>query len=192
MPPKGTPKKNGTPARSEADKTPPRKRPNKKKAGPMEENVRGAMTEAKRAQKKNKATAKVQKKDAQKHLSDREERILKLMMMTETEAWQMFYRVLVAREKKAVEALRTVEKTRDILRAQELVKLLSGKDGILEEIHRPIRLFNDFPEDMPLFKSLAKYKAVFNEATGIVSLEPISKPAKKKKAKSDGKDVKKK
>lgn len=113
------------------------------------------------------------REEAMANLDERQDMVLELVQMTETPGWKRLYKMFFHLEAKATEVLKEAERPREMIRAQEAVKLISGKDGIFEAVRRPVRLLNCFGTDMPLFKSLVINRAIFDEVTGVVSLESM-------------------
>jgi len=106
---------------------------------------------------------KVIKKDYADHLHEVEE----LKAMTETKAWQKFYANLRRAITKAGKDILDAEKTREIIRYQESVKIIRQ---ILVKVREPVDEMNTFCNAHPLFVAEFPVRPEWNEATGTVEL----------------------
>ncbi len=100
-------------------------------------------------------------------------RIKELMKMTNTPAWKAFYKRLTDSVRKNEEGLVHLEKNREIIKAQEGVKIINQ---IIEDVQRPINDLNSLFDNHPLFTPAQQWEASFDKKTGTVDLkEPTEK-----------------
>lgn len=133
------------------------------------------MTETKKSSKTKEAAQeeKIKAAEKKKVKGDYEKRLADVMLlkaMTDTQAWQDFYRQIQSAIAEHGRAVLTAEKTREIIQHQEGVKILRAQ---LEMLSGPVRALNSFCNDMPLFAQDFKTRAVWNEGQGIVELRTV-------------------
>ncbi len=98
-------------------------------------------------------------------------KIFELQDMTETPAWQNFWKQLQnLRVKHALEIV-TEEKTRDMIRHQEAIKLI---DSIKQRVAEPIGDLDSFCGAYPLFTPHFLHRATWNDALGTVQIKKVS------------------
>lgn len=119
-----------------------------------------------RAQEVEENKKKVARKDYEDHL----ESVNELKEMTDTKAWQKFYANLQRAIAKAGRSVLDAEKTRDIIKFQESVKIIRQ---IIAKVKEPVNEMNTFCTAAPLFVQQFPVRAGFNDATGKVELSGI-------------------
>jgi len=96
-------------------------------------------------------------------------------VMTDTAAWQKFYRKVMADIETHGQEVLTAEKTRDIVCHQEGVKILKA---MVAGVSRPVHELDRFIASMPLFVQSMKIRATWNKALGKVELKAMDGAAK--------------
>lgn len=125
-----------------------------------EEEEKRAAAEAKRIEKAKRDKAR---SDYGKMLDE----VKRLKEMTDTEAWRKFYTGLQKQKESARDEVLNAEKTRDIIKFQETVKILGA---VARNVRGPVDDLNRFCNDMPLFAQEFKVRASWNNGQGIVEL----------------------
>ena len=120
-----------------------------------------AEEKARKAQQKAKAVA-----DYQGHLA----KVKVLQTMTDTDAWQSFYRSIQERIAKHGREVLDAEKTREIIQHQEGVKILRD---LLDRVAAPVRELQHFINAMPLFSQEMRERAEWNAALGRVEITAV-------------------
>lgn len=87
--------------------------------------------------------------------------------MTSTPAWKDYYNKLQQMKKEHSHLILTEEKTREMIRHQEGIKVI---DEIIDILRQPVINLNDYCNNMPLFAKQFQYRANFNIALGIVEV----------------------
>jgi hypothetical protein len=108
-----------------------------------------------------------------KSLTDYERRLRdveKLKEMTDTEAWQDFYRSIQQSIDAHGAAVLDAEKSREVIRHQEGVKILRG---LIESVQECIAELNRFVTACPLFVQDMPLRATWNETLGTVELKRV-------------------
>jgi hypothetical protein len=85
--------------------------------------------------------------------------------MADTEAWKRFYNDLIADRTRHEQDILTEEKTRDMVRHQECIKIING---IIKKVQKPIADLNAYCVAMPLFSAEFHTRAQWNAALGTV------------------------
>lgn len=188
MPPKGTP------ARSEADRTQPKKRSHKKKAAPKTTGeAKTAEKEALSKEKQDREAAETAEEDDRKRQAEEAEaaeerkkkqafmdyggllaKVKEVKVMTDTPAWKTFYAKMKRRITAAANDILDVEKSRDVVRCQETVKVIKA---VINDVRMPVDDLNQFCNSMPLFAQNFSQMAIFNDGIGTVELSG-QKPSK--------------
>ncbi len=98
-------------------------------------------------------------------------RVFELQDMTNTPAWQLFWKRLQnLRHQHALEII-TEEKTRDMIRHQEAIKLI---DSIKKQVVEPTGDLDSFCGAYPLFTPHFRHRATWNDALGTVQIKKVS------------------
>jgi len=121
------------------------------------------------AKKKDLAKEKERKQaktDYQKHL----DAVMELKTMTDTPAWQAYYRMIQNEIKRHGEAVLNAEKSREVIAHQEGVKVLRS---LIRRVKAPIDSLDSFIRAMPLFVGDMKMRAEWNAALGKVELRTV-------------------
>ena len=126
-----------------------------------------AEEEKARADKESKRIEKEKRDKARSDYGKLLDDVKRLKEMIDTEAWRKFYTDLLKEKERARDAVLEAEKTRDIIRFQETVKILGA---VAKNIRGPVDDLNRFCNDMPLFAQEFKVRASWNEGQGIVEL----------------------
>ncbi len=109
-----------------------------------------------------------EKKVISKDYDDRMKDVEELQTMTKTKAWQKFHANLRRAIDKAGKSVLDAEKTRDIIKFQESVKIIRQ---ILAKVREPVDELNSFCNAHPLFVSQFPVRAAYNNATGTVEMK---------------------
>ncbi len=123
-----------------------------------------------------KAKKAVADQEAQKRLQEKTdyerllEKVLEVKTMTDTPAWQSFYRGTQRRIEAHGLAVLNAEKNREVIQHQEGVKILRT---LIEEVAAPVRDLQEFINRTPLFAKDAHTLAEFNVALGKVELRAV-------------------
>ena len=115
----------------------------------------------------------VSEEEKKRALSDYEEHlneVLRAKEMTDTAAWQEFYRRLQQDIKRHGEDVLDAEKPREVVHHQEGVKLLRA---LIQRVADPVGKLDGFIQGMPLFAHQFKTRATWNQALGKVELHEI-------------------
>lgn len=140
-----------------------------------EEAAQAAVEEDRKRQEEEAEAAEERKKkqaheDYKGHLANVET----LKTMTDTSAWKTFYVGLKRRIDAASRDILDVEKSRDVVRCQETVKVIRA---IIKDARTPVDNMNSFCNAMPLFAQGFSTRASWNDGIGTVELSG-QKPTK--------------
>lgn len=133
--------------------------------------AKAAVKKAPKASVKKELTVK--EKEKQQALSEYEQHmdaVRNTKAMTDTTAWQQFYRGIQQEIEKHGRMVLVTEQTRTIIRHQEGVKILRA---LVEKIAEPVHELNRFISNMPLFAPDMGVRAEWNTALGKVELKAI-------------------
>ena len=109
--------------------------------------------------------------------SEYERRLLRVrayQAMCDTPAWQEFYSAIKRMEADALADLQTAEKTRDIVRDQESIRICERLVGFV--IARVVEL-DDWVDQMPLFAGQSPVRAEWMPADGTIRLVDVESKA---------------
>jgi uncharacterized protein (DUF3084 family) len=126
-----------------------------------------AEEEAKAQEAERKRIEKQKKEKARDDYNSRLHRVYQLKEMTDTKAWQEYYSKIQRLKEQAAKDVLTAEKTRDIIKFQEMVKIL---DGTVTGVQGPVEELNRYCHDMPLFAAEFMVRANWNKGLGMVEL----------------------
>ncbi len=120
-----------------------------------------------KAEKERKRVEAEERKNAVSGYQERLTRVHELKAMTDTKRWQKFYAGIQKDIERHAREVLDAEKTRDVLRHQEGVKILRA---ILDNVSAPVGELQSYINDMPLFAQGMKTRAKWNAGVGIVEL----------------------
>jgi len=109
-----------------------------------------------------------QKKETLRDYETRLEVVLEMKQMTDTKAWKDFYSGIMNIRRNAEILVLDEEKTRDIIKRQEEVKVVKQ---IIKLVQKSIENLNAYCNAMPLFRNYFHTNAIFNEALGIIEIK---------------------
>lgn len=105
-----------------------------------------------------------------KACADYEDKLAKVMSlkdMTDSKAWRWIYDELLNARKLHEQQILTEDKTREMIRHQEAIKMING---MFLKAQQPINELNDYCVSMPLFSSEFHTRAQWNSGNGTVEL----------------------